>query len=75
MQNMRLFISFQFYGDNYWNIRMRNVKYGAEIAARAQLHALYENIFRKYAISNVGTTQISKIRVSSDKYNMYRICT
>lgn len=70
---MRLFINFRFYGDNYWNIRKRNVKSGAEITAWAQLDAVYGNIFRKYEITNVGTAQISVI--TSDKYNVYRICT
>jgi hypothetical protein len=68
---MWLFINFRFYGDNYWNIRTRNAKSGADITAWAQLHAVYENIFRKYAITNVGSAQISVI--TSNKYNMYRI--
>jgi hypothetical protein len=70
---MRLFISFRFYSGNYWNIRTRNVKSGAEITAWAQLHAMYGNHFREYAITNVGTAQISVI--TPDKYNVYGICT
>jgi hypothetical protein len=46
------------------------VKSGTESTAQAQLHTLYENIFRKRAITNVGTAQISEM--TSDKSNIYR---